>query len=71
MSTFDRTVITFHRGNAFDAEGMEAEPFGNFTMNDAIDIKLIEAVCNLVRAHVNDTHKDFCNFKLTLEEWDC
>jgi hypothetical protein len=71
MSTFDRTVITFHRGNAFDINGMDAEPFGTFTMNDLIDQELIEAVCNLIRAHVNDTHKDLCNFKLTLEEWDC
>jgi hypothetical protein len=71
MSTFDKTTITFHRGNAFEATGIEPEPFGTFTMNDLIDQELIEAVCNLVRAHVNDTHKDFCNFKLTLEEWDC
>jgi hypothetical protein len=71
MSNFyDRTCVTFHRGNAFTAEGIDAEPFATFTIDDLVNHELIEAICALVRAHVNDAHKDFCNIKLSTEDWD-
>lgn len=70
MNHYDRTKITFHRGNAFTPEGIEAEPFATVTINDLVGSELIEAICGLVRAHVNDAHKDFCNIKLTTEDWD-
>jgi hypothetical protein len=71
MSNFyDRTRVTFHRGNAFTPEGIDAEPFATFTIDDLVNHELIEAICGLVRAHVNDAHKDFCNIKLTTEDWD-
>ena len=72
MSThYDRTRVTFHRGNAFTPEGIEAEPFATLTVKDLIERDLIDLICGLIRTHVNETHKDFCNIKLTTEEWDC
>jgi hypothetical protein len=70
MSHYDRTKITFHRGNAFTPEGIEAEPFATLTINDLVNHELIEAICTLMREHVNTTHMDFCNIKLTTEDWD-
>ena len=70
MTHYDRTKITFHRGNAFTPEGIDAEPFATFTIDDLVNHELIEAICGLVRAHVNDAHKDFCNIKLSTEDWD-
>jgi hypothetical protein len=67
---YDRTKITFHRGNAFTPEGIEAEPFATLTVNDLIERDLIDAICGLIRDHVNKTHMDFCNIKLTTEDWD-
>jgi hypothetical protein len=37
MTHYDRTKITFHRGNAFTAEGIDAEPFATFTIDDLVD----------------------------------
>jgi hypothetical protein len=72
MSThYSRTTVTFHRGNAFDADGITSEPFATLTVNDLVERDLIDAICALVRKHVNDTHMDFCNIKLTSEDWDC
>ena len=71
MSThYDRTKITFHRGNAFTPEGIEAEPFATLTINDLVERELIDTICDLVRKHVNDTHMDFCNIKISTEDWD-
>jgi hypothetical protein len=67
---YDRTKITFHRGNAFTPEGIEAEPFATLTVNDLIERELIDTICDLVRKHVNNTHMDFCNIKLSTEDWD-
>jgi hypothetical protein len=68
---YDRTIVTFHRGNAFTPEGIEAEPFAMLTVNDLVERELIDTICDLVRKHVNETHMDFCNIKLTSEDWDC
>ena len=71
MTHYDKTLVTFHSGNAFEVNGMEAEPFATFTCTTIVDRELIEAICNLVRKHVNETQMDFCNIKLTTEDWDC
>ena len=72
MSThYDRTRVTFHRGNAFTPEGIDAEPFATLTVKDLIERDLIDLICGLIRTHVNEKHKDFCNIKLTTEDWDC
>jgi hypothetical protein len=68
---YDRTIVTFHSGNAFEAEGITPEPFATFTCNSLIERKLIDSICKLVRDHVNKTHMDFCNIKLSTEDWDC
>ena len=68
---YDRTTVTFHRGNAFAPEGITPEPFASFTMNDLVDRDLIDAICDLVREHTNKAHADFCNVKLHTEDWDC
>ena len=72
MSQFyDKTIVTFHTGNAFEADGVTPEPFATFTCNCLIDRKLIDGISKLIRKHMNDTHKDFCNIKLSTEDWDC
>jgi len=70
MEYSNRTRITFHRGNAFAPEGIEIEPFAMFTMTDLADRELIDAICALVRDHVHTMHADFCNIKLSTEDWD-
>ena len=71
MSQFyDKTIVTFHTGNAFEADGVTPEPFATFTCNCLIDRKLIDGISKLIRKHMNDTHKDFCNIKLSTEDWD-
>jgi hypothetical protein len=70
MTHYDRTRVTFHRGNAFTPEGIEAEPFATLTINDLVERELIDAICDLVRNHVNTTHMDFCNIKISTEDWD-
>ena len=67
---YDRTKITFHRGNAFTPEGIEAEPFATLTVNDLVERELIDTICDLVRKHLNETHMDFCNIKISTEDWD-
>ena len=71
MDHYDKTIVTFHRGNAFTPEGINPEPFATLTINDLVDRDLIDAICGLMREHVNKVHADHCNFKLTLEDWDC
>ena len=70
MTHYDKTRVTFHRGNAFTPEGIEAEPFATLTINDLVERELIDAICDLVRNHVNTTHEDFCNIKISTEDWD-
>lgn len=71
MEHYDRTTITFHRGNAFTPEGITPEPFATFIINDLVDRDLIDAICTMMREHTNKAHADFCNIKLTTEDWDC
>jgi hypothetical protein len=71
MTHYDRTLVTFHRGNAFAPEGIEAEPFATFTINDIVEREVIDAICTLVRDHVHTAHADFCNIKISTEDWDC
>ena len=70
MKHFDKTRITFHRGNAFTPEGVSKKPFAVFTINDLVERELIESLCALMREHVNKAHADFCNIKLSTEDWD-
>jgi len=71
MTHYDRTRVTFHRGNAFAPEGIEIEPFAMLTINDSVERELIDAICTLVRDHTNKAHADFCNIKISTEDWDC
>jgi hypothetical protein len=70
MEYSNKTRITFHRGSAFAAEGITPEPFATFLINDLVNAELIEGLCALVREHVHTLHADFCNIKLTTEDWD-
>ena len=70
MKHFDKTRITFHRGNAFTPEGIEKKPFATFVINDLVNEEWIEGLCALMRDHVHLMHADFCNVKLSTEEWD-
>jgi hypothetical protein len=71
MEHYDKTTVTFHRGNAFTPEGITPEPFATLTINDLVGRELIDAICALVREHVNAAHADHCNIKLSIEDWDC
>lgn len=71
MTNYDRTRVTFHRGNAFETDGVATEPFATLTVNDLVSRELIEAICALVREHTNKTHADCCNIKTYTEDWDC
>jgi len=71
MTHYDKTRVTFHHGNAFDAEGITPTPFATLTFNALVERELIDTICDLIRKHVNETHMDFCNIKLTSEDWDC
>jgi hypothetical protein len=71
MTHYDKTLGTFHRGNAFTPEGIDAEPFATFRIIDSVDRELIDAICTLVRDHTNKAHADFCNIKISTEDWDC
>ena len=68
---YDRTRVTFHRGNAFDSAGVAKEPFATLVFNDLVERDLIDSICALIRAHVNEARSDFCNIKLSTEDWDC
>ena len=65
---YDKTVVTFHNGNAFEPAGIK--PFATFTCNSLIDRQLIDGISKLVRNHINKTHMDFCNIKISTEDWD-
>ena len=71
MNHYDKTRVTFHRGNVFSPEGITPEPVATLVINDLVDRDLINAICALVREHVNKVHADHCNIKLNLENWDC
>lgn len=70
MTHFDKTRITFHRGDAFTPEGIEKKPFATFVINDLVDRELIEGLCALMRDHVHMAHAASCNIKLSTEDWD-
>jgi hypothetical protein len=67
---YDKTRVTFHHGHAFEAAGIDPEPFATLTINSIVDRALIDAICELMRTHVNETHMDFCNIKISTENWD-
>jgi hypothetical protein len=71
MTHYDRTRVTFHRGNAFTPEGITPEPFATFTIEDLIDREVIDSLCAIMRDHVHTAHADFCNIKISTEDWDC
>jgi hypothetical protein len=68
---YDRINVNFHRGDAYAPGSIETEPFATFTMSEMVDRELIDAICALVREYVNKEHGDFCNVKISAEEWDC
>jgi hypothetical protein len=70
MSIVDNAHVTFHHGNCFSAEGVDAEPFATLTFKGLVDRDLIDAICQLIRESTNETAGDFCNIKLSTEDWD-
>ena len=64
-------VMTFHYGNAFEADGINPEAFATFTHKSIVDRVLIDKIAKVVRDHVNKHDQDFCNVKITFEDWDC
>jgi hypothetical protein len=70
MTHYDKTRITFHRGDAFTPEGIEKKPFATFVINDLVDQELIEGLCALMRDHVHTAHADCCNIRIFTEDWD-
>jgi predicted RNA-binding Zn-ribbon protein involved in translation (DUF1610 family) len=67
---YNRTRVTYHHGNAFEAAGIDVEPFAVFTYDGTVDRALIDKIGALIREHVNTEHGDFCNIKLSTEDWD-
>jgi hypothetical protein len=63
--------MTFHYGNAFEADGINPEAFATFTHKSIVDRVLIDKIAKVVRDHVNKHDQDFCNVKITFEDWDC
>jgi hypothetical protein len=63
--------MTFHQGNAFEAAGIDPEPFATFTHAGIVDRVLIDKIARVVRDHVNKHDQDFCNIKISTEDWDC
>jgi hypothetical protein len=70
MTHYDKTTVTFHHGNAFEVDGITPEPFATLTVNSLVERELIDTICALIRDHVNTTHMDFCNIKISTEDWD-
>ena len=50
---------------------VDPEPFATFTHAGIVDRVLIDKIARVVRDHVNRHDKDFCNVKITFEDWDC
>jgi hypothetical protein len=71
MKFINNTKMTFHSGNAFEAAGIDPEPFATFTHAGIVDRVLIDKIARVVRDHVNRHDKDFCNIKISTEDWDC
>lgn len=70
MTFINNVTMTFHYGNAFVEGAMNPEPFATFTHHSIVDRALIDKLARVVRDHVNKHDKDFCNVKLTFEDWD-
>jgi hypothetical protein len=71
MTILNKTRVSFHYGNAFSNEGIDKKPFAVFTYDGIVDRELIDKVCELVREHTNEHEGDFCNFKISTQNWDC
>jgi hypothetical protein len=70
MKFLNNVAMTFHHGNAFEDAGLDPEPFATFTHHGIVERALIDKLAQVVRDHVNKHDKDFCNVKLTFEDWD-
>jgi hypothetical protein len=70
MILFNKTRVSFHYGNAFSAAGIDKKPFAVLQYDGIVDRELIDKICQLVREHVNETEADFCNVKISTEDWD-
>ena len=68
---YDRITVNFHRGDAHSLGCIDTKPFATFSMVEMVDRELIDAISALVRKYVNKEHSDFCNVKISAEEWDC
>jgi hypothetical protein len=71
MTFLNNTRVSFHNGNAFTNEGIDKTPFAVFTYAGIVDRALIDKICKLVRKHVNENEGDFCNVKISAQDWDC
>ena len=71
MAYLDKTRVSFHNGNAYSAEGITKKPFAVFTYDGIVNRELIDKICELIREYVNNEEGDFCNVKITAEDWDC
>jgi len=70
MKYSDKTQITFHHGNGYGPEGVDVEPFAVFTFNQIIDRALIDKLGRIVREYVHKQDQNFCNIKISIEDWD-
>ena len=70
MKFINNVTMSFHHGNAFEKDGFESEPFATFKHHGIVNRVLIDKLAQVMREHVNKNEKDFCNVKLTFEDWD-
>ena len=66
----DKVKITFHHGSSYTPEGITKKPFATLVINEIVNRELIDKICQLVRADMNEMG-DFCNIKIQSEDWDC
>ena len=71
MKYIQNVKMTFHYGNAFELAGIDDQPFATFTHAGIVDRVLIDKLARVMREHVNKHDQDFCNIKLSTEDWDC
>lgn len=71
MNYLDKVRVSFHNGNAYAPEGIKKKPFAVFTYDGIVNRELIDKVCQLVKQYQNDEDGDFCNIKISSEDWDC
>ena len=71
MKFINNVSMTFHYGNAFEKDGVSTEPFATFTHHSIVERALIDKIARVVRDNINKHDRDFCNVKLTFEDWDC